>query len=296
VPGVYDLCDREEAIDAGLDGGNLRRERLNLGIDCGERGVERYAYVSDDGDFVRRSTIAAAERAGREQGERPPPPSIEFGYYSDGWLPREEPAGRAIVRVVAGSVGADGSTLRGLVRNESTTEWARDVVVSIGSASWRSAFTLQPGESVPFEIATTSTALPPDESELSAVASFSATPDAGRALELSGMPGYLPDGRTFETGVSLGLPDSDPEVAEDIRGGVVVRDVVVLAAFFDDKGAVIGVEELTIMLVDGDESGEVVLTELDRPMRVGDIGSASAILVDYPNAPGIAVWAGGVSS
>ena len=66
--GMYDLCDDHDARRAGLDGGDLERDRASIGLNCGAIDADspRYRYVAEDGD----DTIVTV-------GERP---SLEAPY------------------------------------------------------------------------------------------------------------------------------------------------------------------------------------------------------------------------
>ena len=205
------------------------------------------------------------------------PPGLLLGYY--GLFVRQFPLiERDAVVVLEDSVTVRDGNVRGLVHNLSETQYAREVTVtargsqSDGTAnadsdvvgSWKWPLTVQPGERAPFEITGWTGGSDPESVTLQVTASLSAQVDFKRsfgpivreywpadeedyrrivpsyAIGSESIPAYE-FGFTEVTG-RLRLPNSDPEVIEQMTG-IVIEDPRMYFALLDIEMKVIDVFE-----------------------------------------------------
>ncbi len=275
--GMYDLCDDKQAAYAGLDGGALKEDRAALGLDCSapDAGAPRYRYLYEDGETV---VVSAEERSSftPDPGGHASPLS-RLGSWA---LHYEAPAKGESLEVLNASVTVADGTVRGLVRN-GRQKFARSVAVTATTQDGQSGvapipFTMQPGESAPFEIPDL-----PDVSaatvDLTVAATFSDAPDPRRAVRVMGAPGYwtgpvdefpgirsaaqaLPASGTvslFQTILQYEEPTSHPAVARSMAGTSIQPAAVV--ARLDEQERVIEVFEPQVFNDTGDPVGRLSL-------------------------------------
>ncbi len=180
---VYDMCDDQQSYVAVIGrllgpGDEITQEdrdaisffrRVNE-VSCNEPGGRRYVYMSDFGPGGAFSAVEAAvedyndRSVGYPESKITHPKDIPLGYFGhlDWDFPLED---FDEVAVVDGSVLVRDGVVRGLVRNLSKTQFAREVTVTARPAvgeegsnnnaqpvSGRFPLTVQPGERAPFEI------------------------------------------------------------------------------------------------------------------------------------------------
>ncbi len=180
---LFDLCDDAEAYAVVFarplgpgeemtdeDRNAIAFKRQVAEVSCSEAGGRRYVYMSEVGPSGAFATEQAAvedyndRSVGYPESKITHPKDIPLGYFGhlDWDFPLED---FDEVAVVKGSVLVRDGVVRGLVRNLSKTQFAREVTVTARPAageegsnndaqpvSGRFPLTVQPGERAPFEI------------------------------------------------------------------------------------------------------------------------------------------------
>ncbi|MFM2418261.1 MAG: hypothetical protein RL385_2984 [Pseudomonadota bacterium] len=286
---VFDLCDDDQAIMAGLDSSQLQDQRYRLNIDC-STSQNRYGYVPP-GDTLRQASTYngaleglkafAAKKAGEKE------PGILMGHFGPSWRDlglelQSVGEGFGVARstfVVAGGV------TRGLFANVSE-QVAHNVVMVAGNSRVRYPISVQPGETTVFEF--------PEEldeiqlAELTMSANFAGKADPNRSLLITGTPGnwsgpkeklaelnppidltHVPElTNYFETQLWFKSPSSHP----DADANRVVRAPVVIAASLDSQRRVIDVVVPRVIMRDGNNS-PVSAIALEETPSVGFVVS-----------------------
>lgn len=195
---TFDLCDDSQAhaavigrrLGPGQEISRISQEkissfRLGHGVTC-EPGGRRYAYVTEGGPGPPgTSPQDAIERLGRRAKNSPVPenftgpPGSALGY--DGVFyhidtPAEE------VAVLPESVTVADGTIRGLIQNQSRTQWARNATVTAGGRQWTWPLTMQPEEAAPFQIDGWTGTTNPAAIDLQVTADLSPEVDISRAI------------------------------------------------------------------------------------------------------------------
>ena len=169
--------------------------------DPGHELFPRWAYVGETSSspFVRTKEEAFAwgrEYEERRRSEVGPLPwnaqlfgtaggsvdAIEF----DDSIAADRP-----VSVLAEWLTYDAGTLRGLVRNWSSTQFAYGVQVSLGDAVWRWPLSIQPGERAPFQLDGLTLSEAPGVEELSVEARMRDEADLSRAFDFGCSPPWF---------------------------------------------------------------------------------------------------------
>jgi hypothetical protein len=222
--GLFDLCIFEEAIAAGLDGGEIDIDRRRIGTDCDESRGMRYAYRGDDGSVALGDSPQAARQASadlqsggqacadvrgtldgtREELADCPDEMLGPLFSTRGTLLGHYASSRRLVElqlrpqagrseeivVLHDSLTLHDGWVRGLVQNLSQEHWAADLRVALDDGVWEYPLTLQPGEIAPFELAWPGDALPGDE-DFAIGQTFFVDPDLRRSIRAGGAPGYF---------------------------------------------------------------------------------------------------------
>jgi hypothetical protein len=289
---VFDLCDDDQAIMAGLDSSQLQDQRYRLNIDC-STGQNRYGYVPP-GDTLRQASgynealEALKKFANKKAGAKDP--GILMGHFGPSWRDlglelQSVSDGFGVARstfLVAGGVS------RGLFANVSE-QVAHNVVLAAGNSIVRYPLSVQPGETTVFEF--------PEElnemqlAGLAISATFAANADPNRSLLITGTPGnwsgpreklvelnppvdirHVPEMTNyFETQLWFKSPSSHP----DADAGRVIRAPVVIAASLDSQRKVIDVVLPQVVMRDGQNS-PVATIAIEETPSVGFVVSPDA--------------------
>lgn len=301
-----DLCNDEQATEAGLDGGDLENDRRAIVLDCETGAGLRFAVRTADGEIAFGTSASQARSAadelegleGSEGFEQEVAEGVVLGYLGPR-LATEEALARAEFSVLEDSLSVQDGVLFGLLVNGSGDTFYSDVVVeSKFGNSTALPFAVQPYEAVPFSIVEWGAKSVPTTSELSVSATAESSIDHTRAILITGAPGIwagpseqlpgsartLVNVRSGEDVVyfGTGLDAVESSTHTGVRAeGLQPNDVGVIVAFLDIEGRVIGQHTPSIDI------------QTDRPVgseRV-TIGFTGFLVPD--NAADFAIWAGG---
>jgi hypothetical protein len=298
---VFDLCDDDQAIMAGLDSSQLQDQRYRLNIDC-STGQNRYGYVPP-GDTLRQASgykealEALKKFAEKKAGEREP--GILMGHFGPSWrdLGLELQSASDGFGVAPSTFLVAGGVSRGVFANVSE-QVAHNVVLAAGNSIVRYPLSVQPGETTVFEFPEEL-----DEMQLAGLAisaTFASNSDPNRSLLITGTPGnwsgrreklaelnppvdllHVPEMTNyFETQLWFKSPSSHP----DADAGRVIRAPVVIAASLDSQRKVIDIVLPRIVMRDGHNS-PVAAIAIEEAPSVGFVVS--------PNASTLIISAGG---
>ena len=310
-----DLCDDAQAIEAGLDGGDLNSDRVALGLDCAGATGPRFGVVSPEGDIALGRDAAEARSnaasSGRETPDDLKPSSgiaglelelggVPLGYFGAAHGGNEEVArgNDAALMVLSQSLAVRDDTLRGLVVNRSANHFYHSVSVGVdGRSSASFPFVLQPFEVASFEIRdwgdegvpgvsdfeTFGQKTGPDRSRSILITGtpgrFVGTSDEVRALSIAGVD--IPEGdevRYFQSALESIASTSHPAFTP---AGLKATDLTAVVAFIDNDGRVIGQQDVNIELF---ETGSL----RDDRMLFGAIG-----FVVPSETTDFSIWVGG---
>lgn len=302
VGSTHDLCVDAEAIAAGLDGGALEEDRRNLGIDCADPASPmRYGFLTDSGVLtLGASTREAESNAQHLTSEDGTPggldrPEVLLGAYP--YVGADTSAGFDDIDIIPGSMSLIDGTLRGLIHNHSASRSAVAVQVGTNHTTWALPFTLQPGESAPFEIDDWPAADMPDGSAIRIEFTMTPVADLGRALLVEGAPGNwhgtaadfpgfrnilasVPEGefRFFESIVEVVSPAA-ASPNESPAGAVPIVGCHVLVTFLNADGGVFDVAEVPLFEIVDDG---MAVRQTDRAAP-GDLYAVGFVIPDDAN-------------
>jgi len=266
---IFDLCDDNDAYAAAigirLGPGDeidpigqkkISSLRLGRGVTC-EPGGRRYVYVTEGGpgpigtspqDAIEQLSDAAKSAPGPKDFTGPP--GVLQGYKGH-YYHVESPADEVVV--LPESVTVSDGTIRGLIQNQSRTQWARDATVTADGQQWKWPLTMQPEEAAPFEIPNWAGTTDPTAIELQVTANLSPAADITRAI---GFPKIIswygtwdeylnqrfpttaipetPDGAFtyIEAIMKVRVPTSHPELAHQINHQT-INDLKAYVAFLE---------------------------------------------------------------
>lgn len=312
---VYDICDDDQAIEVGLDGGKLDEERAGLGVTCDGGSTDlasRYNFVGYSGDvhvienpqFDTQGNVVV-DPGLFAQWMAPPRGGLTLGSVFD-VASAPSPQGNGLV-IVDGSTTNSNGVVRGLVYN-ATGSYQADVRVAVSSGGEEVGhavvpFTMLAGESAAFEV----TADAGGPVEISATGQPATAPPPSRAIAISG-PGWWvpPAGGTVGDyddtyPVDAALSTADAARAVYSAGLAAVTPIELgdpsldtkanhphlIVAALDDGGHVLDVAEVSLRGYGGGTATEVIDND--------DPGSASAWSEFYvpQDVDGLALWAYG---
>lgn len=226
---------------------------------CGPGG-RRYVYVIEGGlgppgtspqDAIEQLGIAGKNTPLPEVVTGPPGSALGYNgvfYHID--APAEE------VAVLPESVTVADGAIRGLIQNQSRTQWARNATVTVGGQQWAWPLTMQPEEVAPFEIQGWTGPANPADIDIQVTADLSPDVDISRAIIFDKInywygtwDEYLkqkfpttaipepPDGAFTYTEAIMQprVPTSHPHLAHQINNQT-INDLRVYIAFLEDPG------------------------------------------------------------
>ena len=178
-----------------LDSYEVEAWAESVGLDCWDAAAAgaRYVYMTANGPMLPQSSVEAAVedyldrvKIAGDQGDLTT--GYRLGsYYAYYAYPVQNPVDSLFV--IPRTVAVTDGVLRGLAQNHSERLWARNVTVTAadptgGQGEWRWPLTVQPGETLPFEIENWTGTQTLQEINITITADFSPTIDLTRSLDL----------------------------------------------------------------------------------------------------------------
>lgn len=297
---VFDLCDDDAAIEAGLDGGDLVGDRAVMGVHC-DSSTNRYAHRDAAGNLVVGR--GSQPSAGSPEAGSTEPPSLMMGYRGPSFENFKAPEGSTNPLVVdpASVRTVDGVTY-GLVVNTSD-QLAENLVVEHGGVRSKYPLSVQPGEAAPFVLEVGADEL--NASAITPEASLLDSVDTRRAILVNAVPGIWHGPREqlpapaglidieaapaevtyYETSFEVKPPTSHSDVAAAVESRP-IEDVEVVVAFLDSEASVLGVINPKPVKVNNEGKAEPTAT-----IKTGDLLTVGFLMP--PEASDLAIWIGG---
>lgn len=224
------------------------------------------------------------------------------------------------IALVVDSIKVTDGVVRGLVHNQSTTQFARNLIVSIGDSQWTFPLTVQPGELAPFEILGWDAVDEPTADDFNIQANFSSHLDISRSFRLDFSLGFWSGDSTefsqsfpgvtvaqafvgkepfYIANPDLFPPDTHPSIS-DLVLNQTISDLRAFAAIGEGgqdhiHDAIVDLIELDVYLVDG-TNGEFSTTSSFNAAP----NSVPAIMLFVPLPDEIdlhpQIWIGGANS
>lgn len=308
---VLDLCDDQDAIDFGMDGGDLEQSRISLGIDCKKvSGNNRYATKSGNtkslfNSHSEASTIINIQEENTDEDlveGYAADDSIEVGFQLIGVLPNSD------LRFVNDSVSVvESSTYKteegtnALAINTSEVPISNIKVHS--EINYQHPLTAQPGEYFPI-------IFQGDISNISIKYRANTKVDTSRFIRITGMPGFW-DGKIedypfmevlnrkeylasttpwiYTSGLSI-IPDSKLRKNGQSKSSATVKNLVVLASHFDANGRLLDIQSIYPFSIYNNDDDEIIMERNNGVIRKGE--ELTIGIVAPVNSTSVAIWSG----
>lgn len=308
---VLDLCDDQDAIDFGMDGGDLEKSRLGLGIDCEKlSGNNRYAMKSGNSksffnSHSEASTVVKIQEDNTDEDsidDDAADDSIEVGFQLIGVLPNSDMyIINDSISVVRSSIYRTEKGTNALAINTSDLSISNIKVHS--EIKYHHPLAAQPGEYFPI-------IFQGDISNISIKYKTNTRVDNSRFIRITGMPGFW-DGKIedypfmevlnrkeylasttpwiYTSGLSI-IPDSNLRKNGRSKSNAVVNNFVVLASHFDEKGRLLDIQNVYPFSIYNNDDDEIIIERNNGVIRKGE--ELTIGIVAPVNSSSMAIWSG----
>jgi len=308
--GVFDLCDDQDAIDFGMDGGSLEKSRLSLGIDCKkESGNNRYAKKTGNRKSFFNSHSEATtviniqeDNTNEDLIEDAADDSIEVGFQLIGVLPNSELSIiNESISVVRSSIYTTEKGTNALAINTSDSPISNIRVHS--EIKYHHPLTAQPGEYFPI-------IFQGDVSNISIKYRANTKVDTSRFIRITGMPGFWDEKIEdypfieilnrkenlasttpwiYTSGLSI-IPDRKLMKNGQSKSNATVNNLVVLASHFDEKGRLLDIQTIYPFSIYNNDDDEIIIERNNGVIRKGE--ELTIAIVAPVNSSSVAIWSG----